>query len=391
MRVSELTLRQFRNYTQESLHFNPNLNILVGDNAQGKTNVIEALYFLALGRSHRTHLDAELIQWEKDWASLVASLSSDLGKAELKARLQVGKRKRFQISGNELKSLSQLYGHLTVVLFSPDDLQLVKGSPSLRRQFLDVLLAQVSAVYRRYLVDYSRVLQQRNSTLKLISEKKSGLEMLEVFDPQLVELGSRIIQERFGAVRSLSERATEIHRQMTGDAEVLAMAYVPFFVNRDETQLWEYSDEPPPFERITEMFEAALQRKRRDEQRRGVTLVGPQRDDISFAINDVDARTYGSQGQQRTVVLSCKLAEAEFIRTQTGEYPVLLLDDVMSELDAGRRRFFVEAIKKKIQIVLTTTGLHSFTEPMLRDASVSLVKSGVIEPFDYRSQGRAVP
>ena len=199
MRVDRLILRQFRNYQEAELSFHPNLNILVGDNAQGKTNVIEALYFLALARSHRTHVDRELIQWDKDWASLSAAVTTDLGKFELKANLQARRRKRFMVSGNELKTLSDLYGYFNVVLFSPDDLQLVKGSPSLRRQFLDVMLAQSSKVYRSYLVDYNRILQQRNATLKLIAEQGADLKMLEVWDLQLIDLGSRIIQSRYEA------------------------------------------------------------------------------------------------------------------------------------------------------------------------------------------------
>lgn len=381
MRVDRLTLRQFRNYLEESLDFNPNLNILVGNNAQGKTNIVEALYFLALGRSHRTHLDSELIQWGKEWASLSASVCSETGRVDLKARLQLGKRKSFQVSGNELHSLSELYGHFNVVLFSPDDLQLVKGSPSLRRQFLDVVLAQVSPVYRSYLVNYNRILQQRNSSLKLIAERRSPLDILDAWEPQLVELGSRIIAARYEAVRALNHHAAAVHLEMTGHLESLSLIYCPFYLPKDSYNPVEgvsNSGEIPAYEEIYREFTAELERKRDDEIRRGVTLVGPQRDDLLFGINGIDARTFGSQGQQRTVVLSCKLGEAQYMRSQTGEYPVLLLDDVMSELDTSRRHFFLNAIRARIQIILTTTSLHSFTEDMLQNATVFSVASGKV-------------
>ena len=338
---------------------------------------------MALARSHRTHVDRELIQWDKDWANLATAVTTDLGKFELKANLQARRRKRFMVSGNELKTLSDLYGYFNVVLFSPDDLQLVKGSPSLRRQFLDVMLAQSNKVYRSYLVDYNRVLQQRNATLKLIAEQGADLKMLEVWDLQLIDLGSRIIQSRYEALQLLQDEVAKIHRQMTGDREELMMLYFPFFLNSSSRSEFvpeadNVPDEVPSYDEIYAQFSDALKEKRPVECRRGVSLVGPQRDDIGFYINGIDARTYGSQGQQRTVVLSCKLGEAEYMRSQTGEFPVLLLDDVMSELDAGRRRFFLEAIEKKIQILLTTTATHSFTEQMLADARIYRVEAGTI-------------
>lgn len=372
MKVEHLTLRQYRNYQEVSVDLNPDLNILVGQNAQGKTNFIEGLYFLALGRSHRTYQDSELIHWGNDWASLSALVASELGKYTLEARIQSGRRKQFRVSGNALRSLSELYGYLNVVMFSPDDLQLVKGSPVLRRNFLDVVLAQSSAVYRNYLVEYNRILQQRNAVLKLVSEHRTAISQLDAWDPQLVRTGSRIIAARHQAVKSLGKAASQLHAAMTGYGESLAMIYRPFY----ETKESEQDDDIPELSEIEARFEEALLQRREDENRRGMTLVGPQRDDLVFLIDGVDARSFGSQGQQRTVVLSCKLAEAEFIKSETGEYPVLLLDDVMSELDQSRRLFFLEAIKKKVQILLTTTSLHSFSPELMSSATLFQVEQG---------------
>lgn len=374
MKVEHLTLRQYRNYQEVSVDLNPDLNILVGQNAQGKTNFIEGLYFLALGRSHRTYQDSELIHWGNDWASLSALVASELGKYTLEARIQSGRRKQFRVSGNALRSLSELYGYLNVVMFSPDDLQLVKGSPVLRRNFLDVVLAQSSAVYRNYLVEYNRILQQRNAILKLLAEQRASAAQLDVWDPQLIETGSRIIAARYRAVKALGEAAAELHAEMTGQGESLTMIYRPFYETDGLTESGAVLDLPE----IVSRFEQAMSMRRKDEKRRGVTLVGPQRDDVVFLINSVDARIFGSQGQQRTVVLSCKLAEAEFIKSETGEYPVLLLDDVMSELDKQRRLFFLEAIKKKVQILLTTTGLTSFSPEMVKAATVYNVDAGML-------------
>lgn len=365
MHVQALELSHYRNYGNLSIELDPNLNIFVGDNAQGKTNLIESIYLLATGRSHRTFRDTDLINWNENEAQIRAQVHTRMGGFSMRVILSRSRRKRFWIGGEELRRQSELLGFFNVVLFSPDDLQLVKGSPSMRRHFIDLGLAQVSRVYRHDLVNYNKVLQQRNSLLKDIVERKARTDQLHLWDEQLIEYGSRIMYRRAKAIERIATFAEASHRGISGGEEVLAVHYLPFYLQEEESVegIKQFSAEE-----ITRDFIKELESNRWQESRRGTTLVGPQRDDVLFQIDGKDARQFASQGQQRTVVLAIKLAELEFMREEVGEYPTLLLDDVLSELDFSRRSMFLETIGNKVQTLLTTTDRGNFQQDNLQSS-----------------------
>lgn len=365
MQVQALELSHYRNYQNLSVELDPNLNIFVGDNAQGKTNLVESIYLLATGRSHRTFRDTDLINWNENEAQIRAQVHTRMGGFSMRVILSRSRRKRFWIGGEELRRQSELLGFFNVVLFSPDDLQLVKGSPSMRRHFIDLGLAQVSRVYRHDLVNYNKVLQQRNSLLKDIVERKARTDQLHLWDEQLIEYGSRIMYRRAKAIERIATFAEASHRGISGGEEVLAVHYLPFYLQEEESVegIKQFSAEE-----ITRDFIKELESNRWQESRRGTTLVGPQRDDVLFQIDGKDARQFASQGQQRTVVLAIKLAELEFMREEVGEYPTLLLDDVLSELDFSRRSMFLETIGNKVQTLLTTTDRGNFQRDNLQSS-----------------------
>ncbi len=362
MHVQALELSRFRNYWSLSIELDPHLNIFVGDNAQGKTNLLESVYFLATGRSHRTNRDADLINWLGEEAKVTAQVTTRMGSFTMRADLSRDRRKRFMIGGEELRRQSDLLGFLNVVLFSPDDLQLVKGSPNMRRRFIDLLLAQTSKVYRYDLVNYNKVLQQRNSFLKSIAEGKAKKDDLLLWDEQLIRYGTQIMVRRAKAIERIGELAGIGHREISGGAENLTVHYLPFYAAEEASS---QARGALSADEVAEGFAQGLAANRHQEMRRGVTLVGPQRDDILFRVDGKDARQFASQGQQRTVVLATKLAELEFMYEEVGEYPVLLLDDVLSELDFSRRSSFLEVISGKVQTLLTTTDRGNFQQDKL--------------------------
>ena len=292
MHVDSLELNYYRNYRKLSIELDQNLNIFVGDNAQGKTNLIESIYLLATGRSHRTFRDTDLITWNAPEAQVRAQVNTQMGSFSMRVLLSRNRRKRFWIGGEELRRQSDLLGFLNVVLFSPDDLQLVKGSPSMRRHFIDLGLAQVSKVYRHDLVDYNRVLQQRNSLLKNIAERKAKVDELHLWDAQLVEYGTRLMYKRAEAIQRIAGFARESHKGISGGEENLTIHYLPFYLKEGES----IAETKLPLAReINDRFAKELESNRLQELRRGTTLVGPQRDDLLFQIDGKDARQLRSR------------------------------------------------------------------------------------------------
>lgn len=375
MRVLELSLTDFRNYASVSLRFAGMLNVFIGQNAQGKTNLLESLYLLAAGHSPRASRDAEMIRWGAQKARILARVERAYGTVELEMVLQAGVAKRITVNGNAVRRLADVFGHLNVVAFTPDDLQLVKGSPALRRRFLDYEIAQVSPAYRDYLERYHRVLKQRNTLLKAIAEGEANAQALAVWDPQLVEYGSRVIVKRAEMVAALAPLAEEIHARITEGKERLQLEYRPFFFADGES-------DPAACKRldwVRDRFRADLDRLRKAEIARGASLVGPQRDDVRFVLNGNDARLYGSQGQQRTAVLACKLAEIEYMKEEAGEAPILLLDDVMSELDASRRAFLVAAVQDHIQTFITSAHPGDLGDALLARAHLFHIRQGTVQ------------
>lgn len=360
MQLTELSLWNFRNYGRLHLELEGDLFLLVGANAQGKTNLLEAIGLLVTGRSPRTSRQRDLVRWGETHGGVKARARRRQSSVEVEVRLQVDGPRTLLVQGKPVSRTSELLGELHAVFFFPDDLQMVKGSPALRRRFLDLQLSQVSRTYRERLVAYQRILRQRNA---LLAQGLSGRETaarLVPWDQQLVEVGGRLMAQRAEAVAALSQRARQVHGRISGGREELSLTYRPFWMSGGEED--EEANRPhqlPASEADpgwwVQRLQEELDRRRGEEIYRRITLVGPQRDDVDIWIDGRPARIFGSQGQQRTVVLACKMAEVEYIREQTGESPLLLLDDVFSELDERRRAQLLEAVGSQGQTFVTST------------------------------------
>jgi len=357
MYIEKILLKNYRNINKVFLKFNPNLNLLVGDNGQGKTNLLEAIYLLGTGTSHRTNRDKEMINWNQDQALIqVQLIKKDY---ELKMSLNIeGTTKKAKINDNTLDKLSEMMGSLNVVLFSPEDLKLVKGSPANRRKFIDIEVSQVSSYYHHLLNKYNHILKQRNNLLKKTgyvsksNSSNSSASMFEVWDEQLADIGSKIIKKRIEVIEKIKILARLHQRKITEGKENLEINY--------EDSIKGNLDKNDSQQEIKVIFKKKLVNNRNKELNRGYTIFGPHRDDLIIKINEIDVRKYGSQGQQRTVALALKLAELEFMKSEIGEYPILLLDDVFSELDAKRKNTLIEVIKDNIQTFITSVNINSF-------------------------------
>lgn len=353
------------------LKLNPSLNLFIGPNAQGKTNILESIYYLGTGTSHRTSHDQDLIQWEADYLYLKASFRKRNREMTISIGYN-GAKKEIKVDNNPIQKMSDLMGYVNVVIFSPEDLQMVKGSPNFRRRFLNLEISQVNPYYFHNLQKYNQVLQQRNLLLKEIRETRKKRDLLFVWDQQLIDLGSRLIKKRLEAIEKLDILARLVHRKITNGRENLVLGY--------ESALGEISNRMSR-EEILAIFEKRVQEVQNEEVRRGVTLLGPQRDDLSLTVNEINIRQFGSQGQQRTTALALKIAELEFMKSEIGEYPLLLLDDVFSELDTGRKAHLLEVIRDRIQTFVTSTDVDSLSDMQgkhnlfnIKDGQVVVVK-----------------
>lgn len=369
MRLSNLQLQNFRNYDDLSLTFTKNLVIFLGENAQGKTNVLESIFVLAMTRSHRTTNEQELIQWDKNLAAIRGTIERQHTSVPLELFL-TKKGRKTKVNHIEQKKLSSYIGQLNVILFAPEDLSLVKGSPQLRRKFLDMEIGQIDPVYLYDLVQYQKVLKQRNQYLKQLAEKKQTDELyLEVLTEQLVEFGSKVLIARQKFVKRLEYWASQLHHKISQNKENLVIDYISSVPDAPWDNL----------EAVQTAFRQALEKVKNKEHFRQVTLAGPHRDDLIFLINEKNVQTFGSQGQQRTTALSVKLAEIDLMKEETGEYPVLLLDDVMSELDDARQLHLLETIEGKVQTFLTTTTLEHVKDKMTVEPEIFYVRQGQLE------------
>lgn len=363
MRVDRLILRNYRNYTELEANFANNVNIFVGENAQGKTNILEAIYLGAVGRSHRTAEDDDLVRWEQDSASVDLFFTRQGVANKLGFRLIKGRNKEILFNDYAIKP-REVIGSLNAVLFSPEDLWLIKGAPALRRRFLDIEISQASPLYYRNLLQYNRVVNQRNHLLKKVQDKSKLPELLATWEEQLANLAVFIVSKRLEAVKKLGMLANLMHRRLTGSRESLAFAYHLA------------GDEGSFPEDLHAWYRSRLDEWRPMDILRGSTSVGPHRDDIILKVNGRELRNFGSQGQQRTGILALKLAELEFLKSETGEYPVLLLDDVMSELDSQRRDQLLSFIRDRIQTFITATDATPF--PAGRTGHFFRVQGGTI-------------
>lgn len=366
MFITNISLNHYRNYEQIQLIMNPNVNIFVGSNAQGKTNLLEAIFVMAITKSHRTHKDKELIQWNHTNALIHCELDKKYVKCQLDLNISA-QGKVAKINGLEQKKLSHFVGSLNVVMFAPEDLEIVKGAPSIRRRFMDMEIAQMQTSYLHNLLQYQKILLQRNNYLKQLQFKQdTNHVLLDIWDQQLVEYGVKIIKKRQNFIKKLQGWAEKIHSSITNHKEQLRIVYNPSFeINMSE-------DESVLFDR----FMIKLTQIKDQELKRGVSLAGPHRDDLTFFINNKEVQTYGSQGQQRTTALSLKLAEIELIQEETGEYPVLLLDDVLSELDSYRQTQLIETFQNKVQTFITTTGIESVNLDKIPKSTIFRVNEG---------------
>lgn len=365
MYLQSLNLYNFRNYSNISTQFSPRLNILLGDNAQGKTNLLESIYFLALARSHRVNNDKNLIRWGHDLCKIKGNVFSTVDKSSLNLEIVINKKgKKASVNSIEQPKLSQYIGNFNVILFSPEDLSLIKGSSHIRRRFIDREYSQINLKYLYISLEYKNVLKQRNKYLKqLQSHKAKDLIYLDVLSDQLSILGSKIITARLLFISNLQKWAELIYNQISQRKEKLIIKYLTQIkINKNisfENQL------------------KNLYLKYRDKEiERGMTLIGPHRDDISFLLNNNDVHIYGSQGQQRTIVLSIKLAEVYYMYEQIHEYPVLLLDDVLSELDLNRQKYLLNMIKNKAQTFLTTPSLSEILKKNIINSNIIHISQG---------------
>jgi len=374
MYLERVLCRNFRNFEVLMIDLNPNLNIFLGANGQGKTNFLESIYLMATANSHRSSITSEMISWDQEKALVQLLLSRREGKIKLAMRLDKSGR-QVEINDNPLDKVKELLGYLNAVLFSPEDLKLVKEGPSHRREFIDLEISQVSRYYNHLLSKYDHILKQRNNLLKSIRDgKSSDREMLSVWDEQIAAVGSKIILKRIEVINKLKILARLSQRKITEGRENLELEY--------DISLNNFSEKLGEAE-LRELFIDSLIAKRDQEISRGYTVIGPHRDDIILKVNEMDLRKYGSQGQQRTAALSLKLAELEFMKSETGEYPVLLLDDVFSELDGLRRKALINIIADKIQTIITATDGENLSGLKNNSYNVYQVKKGRVKKRVY--------
>ena len=369
MYIEQLALRNYRNYDSTSVEFENKVNVILGENAQGKTNIMESIYVLAMAKSHRTSTDKDLIRWDQEYAKIDGRIQKQY--SSLPLQLIISKKgKKAKCNHIEQQKLSQYIGNMNVVMFAPEDLNLVKGSPQVRRRFIDMEIGQVSPIYLHDMSQYQKILQQRNHFLKMMQIKKqTDQTMLEILTEQFIDMAVKIVTKRYEFLKLLQKWAEPIHKGISRGLEQLEIAYKPSVDVLEDQEL----------SKMKVSFEEKFSKLRMREMERGTTFFGPHRDDLQFFVNGRDVQTFGSQGQQRTTALSVKLAEIELIHSEIREYPILLLDDVLSELDDYRQSHLLNTIQGRVQTFVTTTSVDGIHHQTLKEASMFEVVSGQIE------------
>lgn len=400
MYLKHLSLTNFRNFTRLDIDVPPQrVVLLTGANAQGKTSVLEAIYFLAAFTSFQTHVDRQIVNFHeaKKNTLAVTRLVADYQKARSKHRLEVrlileptginGQRLRKEILLDGVKKpANEIIGHFNAVIFVPQMSQIIEGAPDDRRRYLNLALAQSTPAYARVLSEYNQALTQRNALLKMLSERSGNSDQLEVWDDALTRLGAQIILWRIEAVQQIERLASRVHHELTHGSEILRLAYEPAYeplpkpngqfglkldtvIDRSHLELDE----------IQAGFGARLKELRSEEIARGVTTIGPHRDELRFLANNIDLGDYGSRGQVRTALLALKLAEVNWMKDRTGEWPVILLDEVMAELDVQRRADLLKYVGESEQVLFTTTDLNLYEPDFVEKAEVWKVYDGRVE------------
>ena len=358
MHITEIKLNNFRNYGQQTVKFLPNINLIIGKNGQGKTNLLEAIYYASIGKSPKTSRDAELINWAQNRASFCVNFQKNSGTKKIEAIFSRQTKKAIKVNGVSLLKIGDLLGNLNVIFFSPDELKLVKDAPQDRRKFLDTDISQLSKNYFYQLTKYNKILDQRNKLLKNTQTPQVLEQTLPIWDIQLADVGAKIVFSRLKFLERLKGIARRAHRFLTSQNEELEISYAGIIGQTEEE--------------IKNKILEDLKRSKEKDIKLGFTNIGPHRDDIKLVVNSVDIRSFGSQGQQRTVALSMKLAELEIFKEEIGEYPVLLLDDVLSELDQDRQQKLINYVGR-MQTILTTTQYDPF---MFQSANIIKIENG---------------
>ncbi|MBO4782870.1 MAG: DNA replication/repair protein RecF [Lachnospiraceae bacterium] len=357
MIIRSLELSNFRNYEKLNISFSPDVTILYGDNAQGKTNVLEALYTASTTKSQKGSKDKDMIKFNESESHIRMTVEDGDIKRRIDMHLKSTKQKGVAIDGIPIRKASELYGIMNIISFSPDDLGIIKEGPAERRRFIDMELCQLDKLYMHNFSGYNRALDQRNNLLKQISFNAELKGTLNVWDEQLINFGEYLIEKRDLFIKEISDIASKIHSIITENKETLEIKYLPS-TNK-------------------ESFRNELLSSREKDIILKMTNIGPHRDDMVFMVNGQDARKYGSQGQQRTAALTLKLAEIELVKKKTGKNPVLLLDDVLSELDRNRQNKLLENISG-VQTIVTCTGLEEFIKNRIKYDKVYRVTAGTI-------------
>ena len=358
MKINSLKLKNFRKYDLLNLEFDDATNIFYGDNAQGKTNILEAVYLSGTTKSHRGTKDRDMIEFGKDESHIEAIVEKRGINYQIDMHLKKNSPKGIAINKMPIRKASELFGIVNIVFFSPEDLNIIKNGPAERRRFIDLELSQLDKVYLNNLSNYNRIVNQRNHLLKEIGFQSGVMETLEIWEMQLIDYGNRIIERRKKFIEEINEIVSNIHKKLTGDWECLQLIYEP-------------SNGEIPLEK-------ALERNRERDMRIKSTSVGPHRDDICFMVGDLDIRRFGSQGQQRTAALSLKLSEIELVKKSINDKPILLLDDVLSELDKHRQNYLLDSIDD-IQTLITCTGVDEFVNHRFSINKVFHVQNGQVE------------
>jgi DNA replication and repair protein RecF len=398
MYISHLSLTNYRNYTRLALELPPGPSLFCGGNANGKTNLLETIYFLSTTRSVHTRSDQQLINWLTLRQETLPFTRVEATVKTARESFQIAItvvceddtiRKDIRINGAKKRAMEAI-GRLNMVMFLPQDIELVTGAPGVRRHYLDSTLCQINPNYCEALSRYNKVLAQRNALLKDLFKRSGNPDQLYYWDEQLAHDGATLVVDRHNLILDLDMVARQRHREVSGGKEGLRLHYAPSFdpYKRPKPNyqlplmmedLASYITAAPPVKEVRETFLAYLLEARQEEINRGVTMVGPHRDDMRFLVDGIDMTLYGSRGQQRTAALSTKLAEVILMKQSTGEMPVLLLDDVMSELDIDRRRHVIDIVDQAGQALLTTTDWNDYSTDFLERAKLFAVKTGRLE------------
>ena len=357
MKIESIKLENFRNYGKLELSLSGGTNLFYGDNAQGKTNILESVYLCGTTKSHRGSKDREIIKFGQEESHIRMNLSKNEILYRIDMHLKKNKAKGIAINGILIHKASELLGLGNFVFFSPEDLNIIKNGPSERRRFLDMELCQLNKVYLYNLMNYNKILMQRNKLLKDIYFHPEYEDTLEIWDAQMVQYGSQVIRAREEFVSQLNDIIYDIHKKLSGGREDLLVTY------EKNVSIEDFSD--------------TIQRNREKDMKLKMSHTGPHRDDLSFMVRDVDIRRFGSQGQQRTTALSLKLAEIELVKEKSRDLPVLLLDDVLSELDGNRQHYLLDSIDG-VQTLITCTGIDDFVENNFQIDRLFYVEDGSV-------------